>query len=260
MSRAGLEPAAAYNRLAPFYDWFTAGWPYDEWISAIEQRAIALGLTGRRALDVACGTGKTTLPLVDRGYCVAACDISDGMIQQARRNYPEHAEAFVVADMRDLPDLGVFDLVLCLDDAINCLPSARDLEATFAGVRRLLAPRGVFAFSAHSLFTYRTYFAEASVIVGEDILFAWRGEGARDFAPGEISSASVDIFTEHEDGFWERHSMRHVQRHHPAPTVITALERAGLRCQATLGQRPGGIIDDSPDEASHTHLVYFATR
>lgn len=258
--QGSLEPAATYNRLAPFYDWFTAGWPYDEWISAIEKRAIALGLTGRRALDLACGTGKTTLPLLDRGYRVTACDISDGMIEQARLNYPEHAEAFVVADMRDLPDLGVFDFVLCVDDAINCLRSVRDLKATFAGVRRLLAPRGVFAFSANSLFTYRTYFATASIIVGEDALFAWRGEGPDDFAPGEISSASVDVFTEREDGLWERHSARHVQRHHPAPTVITALEQGGLRCRVTVGQRPGGLMDDSPDEASHTHLVYFVTR
>src|SRR5579884_2765920 len=107
-----IDPAAVgYNCLAPFYDRFSAGWQYERWISAIEEQALSLGLTGHRALDLACGTGKSTSPLLARGYSVVACDISEGMIRQARQNHPAHAETFVVADMRDLPDLGEFDLV-----------------------------------------------------------------------------------------------------------------------------------------------------
>ena len=62
-----LDAAAdAYDRLAPFYDDFTAGYPHDAWIDAVvEQRAAALGLRGHRALDIACGTGKSTDPSAD---------------------------------------------------------------------------------------------------------------------------------------------------------------------------------------------------
>src|SRR5438270_2259575 len=104
-----------YDCLAPYYDQFTAGYSYEPWISAIERRAILLGLDGRRALDIGCGTGNSTLPLLARGYSVLACDLSEAMVREARRKAPDAADAFFVADMRDLPCLGEFDLVLCLD-------------------------------------------------------------------------------------------------------------------------------------------------
>src|SRR5438309_1597161 len=102
-------PATGYDCLAPFYDRFTADYAYDPWIDAIEEQARRLGLPGRHALDLACGTGKSTFPLAERGYSVRACDISEGMIAEARRKHPGLADAFSVADMRDLPNLGRFD-------------------------------------------------------------------------------------------------------------------------------------------------------
>src|SRR5947209_4657044 len=152
---AAPQPAAiGYDCLAPFYDQFTAGYAYDDWIDAIESRALAHGLRRGRALDLACGTGKSTTPLVARGYTVQGCDISEGMIRQAREKLPELAGAFSVADMRELPDFGRFDLVLCLDDAVNYLLGDDDLEAAFASVARVLADGGIFAYDVNSLLTY----------------------------------------------------------------------------------------------------------
>ena len=255
------DPAAiGYDCIAPFYDVFTAAYAYEAWIDAIETRALALGLSGRRALDLACGTGKSTLPLVSRGYRVQGCDISEGMIRQAQRNLPELAEAFSVADMRDLPRLGEFDLVLCLDDAVNYLLSDAELESAFAGVARVLSPDGVFAFDVNSLLTYRTSFAETDVREEAELLFAWRGEASPALRPGEGASATVEIFAQLPDGLWERHTMRHVQRHHPRQAICSALERAGLECRAVVGQHRSAILEDHADEESHIKLVYFAKR
>ncbi len=66
----------AYAALAPHYDRFTAGYPYENWLAQIESRALACGLVGRRALDIGCGTGKSFAPLLARGYSVSACDLS----------------------------------------------------------------------------------------------------------------------------------------------------------------------------------------
>jgi SAM-dependent methyltransferase len=250
--------AVGYDRLAPFYDAFTAEYAYERWIAAIESQAVALGLCGRRALDIACGTGKSTLPLLARGYAVLACDISEQMVGQARSKLPAHADAFFVADMRDLPHIGQFDLVLCLDDAINYLLSDDELEATFAGVARALSPQGVFAFDVNSLRTYRTSFAEAGITERQGLFFAWQGEGAPTLEPGGASSASVDIFAERADGLWERSSMRHVQRHHTPEAIYAALEKAGLSCRATFGQHSGARLEDTVDEERHIKLVHLA--
>lgn len=253
-------PAAGYDALAPFYDRFTAGYAHEEWVAAIEARAAQFGCTGTRALDLACGTGNSTVPLLERGYSVLACDISEAMICEARRKLPDHADAFFVADMRDLPDIGRFDLVLCLDDAINYLLGRTELDAAFAAVSRSLAPDGVFAFDVNSLHTYRTSFAETFVADAEGVFFAWRGEGSPDIAPGEIAAASVEIFSESPDGTWERRASRHVQRHHTRPAILRALNRAGLACCAILGQHRGCRLEAIADEDRHIKLVYFARR
>jgi SAM-dependent methyltransferase len=251
------QAAVAYEVLAPYYDDFTAGYAYEEWVAAIEERALRLGMGGRRALDLACGTGNSTGPLLARGYSVVGCDISKAMIDEARRKYPAHADVFRVADMRELPDLGQFDLVLCLDDAVNYLLSSEDLEAAFSSVATLLSPSGVFAFDLNSLLTYRTTFSQAIVKERDGVLMAWRGESKPDFDRGSIGTASVAIFAQRPDGLWERRSMRHVQRHHSPDAVREALARAGLEC-VLAGQHPGARLEDAFDDEGHIKVVYFA--
>ena len=251
------QAAAAYQELAPYYDDFTAGYAYDAWVGAIEERALALGLRGRRALDLACGTGNGTGPLLARGYSVVGCDISEAMIKRARRKYPAHADSFLVADMRAMPSLGQFDLVLCLDDAVNYLLSTQELEAAFSCVARLLSPAGVFAFDLNSLRTYRTTFAQAIVKERDGVLMAWQGESEPDFDRGSIGTASVAIFSERADGLWERRSMRHVQRHHTCDEVRRALAQAQLEC-VVAGQHPGARLEDRFDDEGHIKVVFFA--
>jgi SAM-dependent methyltransferase len=257
---AANAAAIGYDCIAPFYDRFTAAYAYEPWIAAIEERAFAHGLRGRRALDLACGTGKSTLPLISRGYEVRGCDISEEMIRRARQKLPELADAFSVADMRHLPELGEFDLVLCLDDAVNYLLDDAELEAAFAGVAGVLAPGGIFAFDVNSLLTFRTSFAETEVREDDDLLFAWRGEGSPALQAGEGASATVEIFAQRGDGLWQRHTMRHVQRHHPRQAIQSALDNAGLECCAVYGQHRGAILEDQADEESHIKLVYLARR
>jgi SAM-dependent methyltransferase len=251
------QAASAYDCIAPHYDDFTAGYAYEPWITPILERARSYGLRGRRALDLACGTGASSAPLTARGYSVLGCDISTGMVAEAQRKYPEHADSFFVADMRALPALGQFDLVLCLDDAVNYLLSEEELELTFASVAAALSPSGVFAFDVNSLLTYRTAFSQVLIKEADGVFMAWRGECDPDFEPGGIGTAAVEIFSERGDGGWERTAMRHVQRHHPPRAVQAALARAGLECELA-GQHPGARLEDSVDDERHIKVVYFA--
>ena len=122
----------AYERLAPVYDDFTDGYDHDAWIDRLEQIARNHGANGPRLLDVACGTGKSFAPLIERGYDVWACDISPAMIERARLCAGIDPDRVLVADMRALPELGAFELVTCLDDAVNYLLEVEDLVAAFA--------------------------------------------------------------------------------------------------------------------------------
>src|SRR5690348_17252562 len=126
MSLEDQTATGAYDTLAPAYDLLTAGYAYERWLTALERLAHEHGLRGHRVLDVACGTGKSFEPLLDRGYEVTACDGSPEMAAIAAERAAGRARVHV-ADMRELPRYGAFDLVLCLDDAINHLVDPGDV-------------------------------------------------------------------------------------------------------------------------------------
>jgi SAM-dependent methyltransferase len=245
----------AYEQLAPVYDDFTDGYDHEAWVGRLEQIARDHGANGPRVLDVACGTGKSFAPLLERGWDVWACDISPAMVGRARRCTGVDPERVLVADMRQLPELGVFELVTCLDDAVNYLLSVPDLVAAFASVARLLAPDGVYLFDTNTLATYRAGFALDAVFERPLAGAVWRGETTEPIEAGALCMAAIEL-----TGTRERAISRHVQRHHPEAVVRRALTSAGLACRAVLGQSTGGVLHEDADEETYTKLVYVAGR
>src|SRR3954469_6257261 len=124
---------AAYEQLAPFYDHYTHNFGHAAWLANIESIAQHHGLWGKRLLDVGCGTGKSFLPMLERGYKVTACDISPAMVERAQELARGTDAEVLVADARNLPALGRFDLVTSIDDALNYLLSDDDLQRVFEG-------------------------------------------------------------------------------------------------------------------------------
>ena len=94
----GSTAREAYERLAPAYDILTADYRHDRWLAVLEALAREHGLSGHALLDVACGTGKSFLPLLARGYRVVGCDISPAMLARAAEKAPQ--ARLVQADMR----------------------------------------------------------------------------------------------------------------------------------------------------------------
>jgi SAM-dependent methyltransferase len=251
------DPAlAAYEELAPFYDEFTAGYDYERWLGELQALAVAHGLRGRRLLDVACGTGKSFMPMLERGYDVTACDLSPAMVDRARAKAPE-AEV-LVADMRELPVLGEFDLITCLDDSLNYVLAREEAEAAIAGMAANLAPGGLLAFDVNTLGTYTRLFGRDSVSDAGERVFCWRGATAPDAGPGERFAAAIDVFSRSHDGCWSRAVSRHEQRHHPRAEIEAGLALAGLEPVAVRGQAVGARLEPEPDEERHQKLVYLA--
>jgi SAM-dependent methyltransferase len=247
----------AYEAMAPVYDAFTAHHCYDEWTASLERLATEAGLTGRRLLDVACGTGKSFLPFLDRGYEVHACDLSPRMVARARAKAAGRARV-EVHDMRSLPRLGAFDLVCCLDDAVNYLHDARQLRAALRAMAANLAPGGVLVFDANTLRTYRTFFASLTVVQREGEVLVWDGATPGDLPAGGLAGAQLDALRAGADGTWSRVRCHHTQRHHDATTVRDALAAAGLRPAIVRGMHLDGSLTDDVDEQANTKAIYVA--
>jgi SAM-dependent methyltransferase len=246
-----------YEAYAPFYDAFTAHHRYEEWTATLESLARRAGLRGKRLLDVACGTGKSFIPYLARGYEVVACDVSPAMAAIAGDKAGGAADV-LVHDMRSLPALGEFDLVACIDDAVNYLLDEDDLVAALRGLRRNVAPGGVVVFDVNTLLAYRSFFARVTVVPGEDAVLVWEGQERDDFPAGGLAHAALTAFTPGEDGWWQRTVIPHAQRHWDRAAVLRALGAAGLECAGVYGMHLDGSTDDGFEEEANSKAVYIA--
>jgi SAM-dependent methyltransferase len=103
---------------------------------------------GGRVLELACGTGRLTVPIAQRGVEIVGIDSSPTMLEIARAKAAKSGApaTFVQADMRafDLPQR--FYLIFIAGNSLQHLLSADDLTQTLACTRRHLASGGRLAF------------------------------------------------------------------------------------------------------------------
>lgn len=103
-------------------------------------RILQQHVTGRRALDFGCGTGRSTRLLRELGFTVTGVDIASSMIERARQidgtgDYVLLAEG----DLDRLPN-GAFDVVLAAFPFDNT--PASEKPRILRALARLLAPAG----------------------------------------------------------------------------------------------------------------------
>lgn len=248
--KSGDAAKEAYDAFAASFDDFNRYYMGERWTGRLLQRAEAAGLTGNRLLEVGCGTGTSLVPMLKRGWQVTGCDISPGMVKVARAKIGGKAK-LLVADMRELPKLGTFDLVWSLNDALNYLHSREELDAALAGMRRNLAEAGVLLFDLNTLANYRSYFSNSIVVEGRGRHLLWEGQmSPEEITPGVL--ATVRYEARGEPGSEHLHR----QRHFPRGEVLAAIEQAGLRCVALLGERDGEL-HEGVDEEEHSKSIYI---
>jgi len=119
-----------------------------------EQHFIQKYFTNRRGklLDMGCGTGRTTLPLHEKGYRVVGVDLVPAMVESARRiarakGKEIHYEAGDATSLR-FPDCS-FDYVLFSNQGWTQIPGSAQRLAALREMRRVLRPEGVLIFTAH---------------------------------------------------------------------------------------------------------------
>ncbi|MCG3127205.1 MAG: Trans-aconitate 2-methyltransferase [Phycisphaerae bacterium] len=102
---------------------------------------LARHVSGRRALDFGCGTGRSTRFLTAHGFETVGVDIAAEMVRRAHAGDPTGDYRLIADDdLRQFPDAG-FDLILSAFTFDNVPGPARKV-ALFREFHRLLAPRG----------------------------------------------------------------------------------------------------------------------
>lgn len=257
----GESAEESYDRFAAVYDEANAQNDYEMWVGEVLLPELEKhGLRKGWALDVGCGTGRAFEPLLERGWKVFGCDLSAEMLAEAERKFGSRVglqklDARELSSLRPPPELpdGGFDLILLLNDVVNYMTEDGDLERAFDGVRRNLnRDHGLVAFDTNTLSMFCDSFVTGS-LVRDARGWEWQGMTAAE-TPGPVFEARLS-----GEGI-ETHV--HRQRHWTGEQVRSALEDAGLRCIAALGQQEDGRrvkLTDSPDEERDHKVIYIAS-
>ena len=104
-----------------------------------------------KILELGCGTGGHAYEFNKRGYCVHGIDISDKMIEIAKRKLNSAANkniSFEIGDIKDFDSSKEYDAVVSLFHVVNYLVGDMDLEKLFRSVSKSLRKGGCFLFDS----------------------------------------------------------------------------------------------------------------
>jgi SAM-dependent methyltransferase len=247
---------AAYESFAAIYNEFNHLNDYEMWLGRVLLPELEKhGLVRGSALDVGCGTGRAFKPLLRRGWQVTGCDLSPSMLEIARLEDEGGEVRLLQTDMRELPILGSFELVLSLNDTVIYLLEDGDIELALAAMRSNLAPNGLLLFDCISRMTFEGFLSEkVREAAFEGRRWRWRSAGRVEGRPSVFES-----WIEGDD----IEPIRLRDRYRPEAEVRDAMARSGLRCLAALGMDEVdgevGLIEP-PDEDRHYKVVYIGAR
>lgn len=165
-----------YSGLSSIYDYLVSGVDFDGWIDYAELLLKHFGLQARSIVDIACGTGKTTIPFAKRGYKAFGVDISGDMIALARNQAAVEKIniTFSKQDMRDFSLTEKVDLATCFHDGLNYLTDINNIIKTFQSVYKNLDEKGSFIFDLNSVIWLAETDESVNFFDENDITLIWQ--------------------------------------------------------------------------------------
>jgi SAM-dependent methyltransferase len=106
--------------------------------------------TGGPVLEIACGTGRVSIPIARRGFAVTGLDIVPGMVEQARRKSRGLPIRWVEGDARSFTLGEQFRLIFLTGNAFQQFLTNADQAVLLECVRAHLHDEGLFAFETRN--------------------------------------------------------------------------------------------------------------
>ena len=214
----------AYSVFAKLYDKMMDNIPYEEWEQYLLMLMYKAGVSAAVAVtEIGCGTGTMTGLLYEEGFKVTGLDLSEDMLQEARRKYPDIV--FNQGDMRDFELPEKQDAIVSVCDSINYVLTTDDLAKTFGSVKKNLKKDGVFIFDLKTrCFFENVLDGRTFRDRGPDFKCIWKNSFDQETC---IHHYYLDIKTK-DSSDWILSKEHHQQRAYTAQEIVEAAKKAGF--------------------------------
>ena len=136
-----------YDTLAKYYDLLVKDdEATQQWIDFTKRN-----VAGNYILELACGSGEITIALAVAGYHIYGSDLSEEMLNEAKKKKDATLVSWQQLDMLKLDAKNEYDAVICYCDSLNYIDSELKVQQLFKRVYDALKSDGVFLFDVHSV-------------------------------------------------------------------------------------------------------------
>ena len=217
-----------YEGLSKIYDFMMSGVDYEAWADYVLSAAKRFGCEPKTVLDLACGTGSTTLPLAARGVKATGLDLAPAMIKIAEEKAAEAGldVDFVIQNMLELDFPEPFDMIVSFQDGINYLTGEGDFEKLAAAVGSNLKDGGVFLFDLNRVDHYSD--SDTTVVDLDDMYLVYENNYNADT---RIWHIKLTGFLQ-EGELYRKFEEVHEEKNHDFEEVKAALSAHGMSIAA----------------------------
>lgn len=188
-----------YGEFASVYDLLTFNVPYDE-IADYYADILCKMTSGKRLLDMGCGTGSLTVRLAERGFDVIGQDASPEMLSIAAGKSSK--VMWICQNMEETELGGEVDAVISSLDSINHLDGREAVLSCFRRAADCLESGGAFVFDVNTVYKHREILGSNTFVYDVDGVYCvWQNTVDPLDSGVDID---LDLFFENEDGTYSR--------------------------------------------------------
>lgn len=242
---------SSYVSFSEFYDELMENAEYEkrcEYIlKLLQQHNHQPGIT----LDLACGTGKLTQLLAQKGVDVFGIDASAEMLSQAMQKSAENGLniLYLRQKMQNIDLFGTINTCICTLDSINHLTNEADVAKTFDRVGLFMDDDGLFVFDVNTVYKHRNVLADNTFVYENEKVFCVWQNSLKD---NDIVQIDLDFFCE-ENGVYYRSEESFCERAYSDEQIEKMLTDAGFEIEAVYGD----MSFDKPSQ-NEERLVYVS--
>jgi SAM-dependent methyltransferase len=247
-----------YDAIAAIYDRLNAEIDYGAWADfAVRNFERYMKEKPSIVLDLACGTGRMTTELADRGYDMIGVDGSEEMLSEAYERSGGKGILYLLQDMRAFELYGTVGAVVCCLDSLNYLVGEGDLLRCFSTVHNYLEPDGIFLFDMNTPYKFEHVYGDNAYILedtdedGRAVYCGWQNDFDRETG---VCTFDLSVFGEDEDGRYYREDERQRERCYSMEEIREALFESGFEFLSVSADYEFSEVGEK------TERWYFAAR